>query len=247
MAGCSCIAREYACFSVVLMADSTFAGSLTSTVTCSACQEPSITVDPILDIQLDFPTSPELSEGNKSAITLAGLLRRFCAEEKVVGDPGKGYACSSCGGGPGVVSVASSLDWIIIRSSLTPGRNTQTHGQEAASCIVFPAQGKQSLPTKRNNHLSARNRTADQLTISDSHIAPHLQRLNRPSASLLYSTCNPSRSISSRCPTRQAIRKNQHPRRTNQLPIKGRIQARARARARAIPSRPLFTSTTSSQ
>ena len=79
-------------------ADSTFAGSLTSTVTCSSCHESSVTVDPILDIQLDFPTSPE-----SETVTLAGLLRRFCAEEKVVGDPGKGYACSKCGGGPGVV------------------------------------------------------------------------------------------------------------------------------------------------
>ena len=78
--------------------DQTFAGSLLSAVTCSSCRTTSTTVDPILDIQLDFPISSSTSE----TLTLAGMLRRFCAEERV-GDMGKGYECSSCGGGAGVV------------------------------------------------------------------------------------------------------------------------------------------------
>jgi len=79
--------------------DQTFAGALTSTVTCSACKTPSVTVDPIMDIQLDFPRNATADQ----SITLASLLKRFCADERV-GDQGKGYACSSCGGGPGAVS-----------------------------------------------------------------------------------------------------------------------------------------------
>jgi ubiquitin carboxyl-terminal hydrolase 22/27/51 len=52
-----------------------------------------------MDVQLDFPrnSSPD------QPIGLAALLRRFCADERV-GDQGKGYACSKCGGGQGVVS-----------------------------------------------------------------------------------------------------------------------------------------------
>ncbi|KAK4685046.1 hypothetical protein P7C73_g5112, partial [Tremellales sp. Uapishka_1] len=83
LSSCNCIAHQ------------TFSGSLLSSVTCSACSRPSTTIDPILDIQLDFPTS------ESAGLTLAGLLRRFCAEEKV-----RGYECSnaSCEGGKGVVA-----------------------------------------------------------------------------------------------------------------------------------------------
>lgn len=81
-------------------ADQTFAGSLLSSVTCSNCKTTSTTIDPILDVQLDFPV--EASETN--TLSLTHMLRRFCAEEKV-GDATKGYDCSSCGGGPGVVRV----------------------------------------------------------------------------------------------------------------------------------------------
>jgi ubiquitin carboxyl-terminal hydrolase 22/27/51 len=52
-----------------------------------------------MDIQLDFPPNAPADQ----AISLASLLRRFCADERV-GDHGKGYACSNCGGGAGAVS-----------------------------------------------------------------------------------------------------------------------------------------------
>lgn len=52
-----------------------------------------------MDIQLDFPRNIAPDK----PITLATLLRRFCADERV-GDQGKGYACSNCGGGTGAVS-----------------------------------------------------------------------------------------------------------------------------------------------
>ncbi|WVQ81646.1 hypothetical protein IAT38_003771 [Cryptococcus sp. DSM 104549] len=110
LSSCNCIAHQ------------TFAGSLLSSVTCSSCSSTSTTVDPILDIQLDFPTSslplplPSSSSStpnphattiapDSEPLTLAGMLRKFCAEEKV-GDPaGRGYDCSACGGGAGVVGV----------------------------------------------------------------------------------------------------------------------------------------------
>ncbi|WWD21030.1 hypothetical protein CI109_105511 [Kwoniella shandongensis] len=117
LSSCNCIAHQ------------TFAGSLLSSVTCSACSTTSTTVDPILDLQLDFPTSISLgnatsttlsSAGSTSSqegmgpaqggqngqqLTLAGMLRRFCAPERV-GDLAdiKGYDCSNCGGGAGVVA-----------------------------------------------------------------------------------------------------------------------------------------------
>jgi hypothetical protein len=37
------------------------------------------------------------------------MLRKFCEEEKV-GDGGKGYDCSKCGGGPGSVTIYSLFD-----------------------------------------------------------------------------------------------------------------------------------------
>ncbi|RXK37144.1 ubiquitin carboxyl-terminal hydrolase 22/27/51 [Tremella mesenterica] len=86
---CTCIAHQ------------TFAGSLLSSVTCSSCHTTSTTVDPILDIQLDFPPS---SLTNPEPLTLPGMLRRFCAEEKVGDHGGKGYDCSSCGGGSGAAT-----------------------------------------------------------------------------------------------------------------------------------------------
>ncbi|OCF60293.1 ubiquitin carboxyl-terminal hydrolase 22/27/51 [Kwoniella mangroviensis CBS 10435] len=112
LSSCNCIAHQ------------TFAGSLLSSVTCSSCSHTSSTIDPILDIQLDFPYSPlsgsstatitsnastSSSEGigggsnGNSQLTLAGLLRRFCASETIGGSDsgGKGYECSKCGGGPG--------------------------------------------------------------------------------------------------------------------------------------------------
>ncbi|ORY29156.1 hypothetical protein BCR39DRAFT_481921 [Naematelia encephala] len=93
LSSCNCIAHQ------------TFAGSLLSTVTCSSCQHPSTTVDPILDIQLDFPTEPP-STGE--ALTLTTMLRRFCADERV-GEKSKGYDCSKCGGGPGTVATRKLL------------------------------------------------------------------------------------------------------------------------------------------
>jgi ubiquitin carboxyl-terminal hydrolase 22/27/51 len=53
-----------------------------------------------MDIQLDFPRNATADQ----SITLASLLKRFCADERV-GDQGKGYACSNCGGGSGAVSL----------------------------------------------------------------------------------------------------------------------------------------------
>ncbi|KAL7421461.1 hypothetical protein Q5752_004348 [Cryptotrichosporon argae] len=104
LSSCNCIAHQ------------TFAGALQSTVTCSSCSHPSTTIDPILDVQLDFP--PQLAvassassqssvtsvEGGGEALTLAGLLRRFCAEERVGETGGQGYACTNCGGGQGVTA-----------------------------------------------------------------------------------------------------------------------------------------------
>jgi len=57
-----------------------------------------------MDIQLDFPPNATADQ----SITLASLLNRFCADERV-GDQGKGYACSNCGGGPGAVGLNSPL------------------------------------------------------------------------------------------------------------------------------------------
>ncbi|OCF44930.1 ubiquitin carboxyl-terminal hydrolase 22/27/51 [Kwoniella heveanensis CBS 569] len=119
LSSCNCIAHQ------------TFSGSLISSVTCSSCSTTSSTIDPILDVQLDFPTpqstasnsnlsssvSTSSSEGiggsngggsqnGPGGLTLAGLLRKFCAPE-TVGDPSsgsKGYECSKCGGGPGTVA-----------------------------------------------------------------------------------------------------------------------------------------------
>ncbi|GMK59308.1 hypothetical protein CspeluHIS016_0703230 [Cutaneotrichosporon spelunceum] len=86
LASCNCIAHM------------TFAGSLVSSVTCSGCGETNATVDPILDIQLDFPYIPQAEP-----LTLGALLRHYCAEEKI-GDHGRGYACGRCGGGKGVTA-----------------------------------------------------------------------------------------------------------------------------------------------
>ncbi|KAK1922440.1 ubiquitin specific protease [Papiliotrema laurentii] len=88
LSSCNCIAHQ------------TFAGSLLSTVTCSRCKTTSTTVDPILDLQLDFPTDPS----DTTALTLTNMLQRFCAEEKV-GDAAKGYDCSKCGGGSGSIAL----------------------------------------------------------------------------------------------------------------------------------------------
>ncbi|ORX38918.1 putative ubiquitin specific protease [Kockovaella imperatae] len=87
LSSCNCIAHQ------------AFLGSLSSSVTCSNCKTTSTTDDPILDVQLDFPSA--LTEGHE--LTLAAMLRRYCSEEKV-GDHGRGYDCSSCGGGQGVVA-----------------------------------------------------------------------------------------------------------------------------------------------
>lgn len=87
LSSCNCIAHQ------------TFAGSLVSAVTCSSCGQTNTTVDPILDIQLDFPFASPPSE----PLTLGALLRRYCAEEKI-GDHGRGYACGNCGGGKGVTA-----------------------------------------------------------------------------------------------------------------------------------------------
>nr|XP_019009672.1 ubiquitin carboxyl-terminal hydrolase 22/27/51 [Kwoniella pini CBS 10737]OCF48453.1 ubiquitin carboxyl-terminal hydrolase 22/27/51 [Kwoniella pini CBS 10737] len=108
LSSCNCIAHQ------------TFSGQLLSSVTCSSCSHTSSTIDPILDVQLDFPYSPlagsssatiasntstssseGISAGNQ--LTLAGLLRRFCANENIgeTDGSGKGFECSKCGGGPG--------------------------------------------------------------------------------------------------------------------------------------------------
>lgn len=85
LSSCNCIAHQ------------TFSGSLVSAVTCTKCGASNTTVDPTLDIQLDFPPV------DGAPITLATLLRRFCAEERL--DHGsKGYECGSCGGGKGNVA-----------------------------------------------------------------------------------------------------------------------------------------------
>nr|ODN88609.1 ubiquitin carboxyl-terminal hydrolase 22/27/51 [Cryptococcus depauperatus CBS 7841] len=100
LSSCSCIAHQ------------TFAGSLQSSVICSKCSKTSTTVDPILDIQLDFPPSATTSVSpeatilnNDNQLTLAGMLRKFCAAERVGEPGGKGYDCSGCGGGLGVVAM----------------------------------------------------------------------------------------------------------------------------------------------
>ncbi|WVR09196.1 hypothetical protein IAU60_006258 [Kwoniella sp. DSM 27419] len=116
LSSCNCIAHQ------------TFAGSLMSSVTCSSCSTTSSTIDPILDIQLDFPLPPSTNStsnmsstastsssegvgpgqnGSVGPLTLAGLLRRFCAPERVGGPEsgGRGYECSSCGGGPATVAI----------------------------------------------------------------------------------------------------------------------------------------------
>lgn len=82
LSSCNCIAHQ------------TFAGFLVSTVTCSACAAKNTTIDPILDIQLDFPPS-----SGPEPLTLAAMLRRYCAEEKIGGGS---YRCEQCGGGPKV-------------------------------------------------------------------------------------------------------------------------------------------------
>lgn len=107
LSSCNCIAHQ------------TFGGTLQSSVICSKCSKTSNTVDPILDIQLDFPPpsapSPTSSSSDSSAfgpstsgqadqLTLAGMLRKFCAPERVGEPGGKGYECSGCGGGVGVVA-----------------------------------------------------------------------------------------------------------------------------------------------
>ena len=75
-----------------------------SSVTCSTCHSKSSTIDPILDIQLDFPYHLLSGAGSTDAgpagtapepLTLAGLLRQFTAAEKL----GKMYDCAKCGPG----------------------------------------------------------------------------------------------------------------------------------------------------
>lgn len=94
LSSCNCIAHQ------------TFSGSLLSSVTCLTCQSKSSTIDPILDIQLDFPyhliaTGKENGDsagngiGLQEPLTLAELLRQFTAAEKL----GKSYACAKCGPG----------------------------------------------------------------------------------------------------------------------------------------------------
>ena len=83
-----------------LILDQTFSGALLSSVTCSGCGSTSTTTDPILDIQLDFPSN--IAEGE--SLSLTSMLRRFCAEERV-GGHGRGYECSSCGGTQGAVAM----------------------------------------------------------------------------------------------------------------------------------------------
>jgi ubiquitin carboxyl-terminal hydrolase 22/27/51 len=111
LSSCNCIAHQ------------TFSGSLLSSVTCSTCKSTSSTIDPILDIQLDFPyhliagtgNGNSISNGSKGdsgdaltngsdgqngsgrdePLTLAELLRQFTAAEKL----GKSYACAKCGPG----------------------------------------------------------------------------------------------------------------------------------------------------
>jgi ubiquitin carboxyl-terminal hydrolase 22/27/51 len=100
LSSCNCIARKFiTCNFLAEALDQTFSGALSSSVTCSKCKTKSTTVDPILDLQLDFPTDPT----DTNSLTLTSMLRRFCAAEKV-GDATKGYDCSNCRGGPGVVS-----------------------------------------------------------------------------------------------------------------------------------------------
>jgi ubiquitin carboxyl-terminal hydrolase 22/27/51 len=90
LSSCNCIARGFLT-KTELRPDQTFSGALLSSVTCSSCRKKSSTVDPILDIQLDFPSH------STETISLASLLRRFCAEESL--GEGKGYDCSDCGAG----------------------------------------------------------------------------------------------------------------------------------------------------
>ena len=67
------------------------------------------------------------------ALTLINMLRRFCAEEKV-GDAGKGYDCSKCGGGEGAVS----LD-LVFRIGLIQDCDAEAADQEARSGALLPA------------------------------------------------------------------------------------------------------------
>jgi len=129
--------------------DQTFAGSLLSAVTCSNCNEPSTTVDPILDIQLDFPTNP-----NPSSLTLAGMLRRFCAEERV-GDMGKGYECSSCGGGPSVVRLFTRLRRSVLIGM--PGGKAKALNKEACTCFVISIEGESHPHYTHTMHPSIKN------------------------------------------------------------------------------------------
>jgi hypothetical protein len=71
------------------------------------------------------------------ALTLTGMLRRFCAEERV-GDMGRGYDCSSCGGGAGVVSLVSLLEGDAERS----GGEAKIVNQETSTGPVISAQGQ---------------------------------------------------------------------------------------------------------
>lgn len=136
LSSCNCIARKSRPTrkgSLMLIgADQTFAGSLLSSVTCSKCETTSTTIDPILDVQLDFPTDTT----DPSALKLTSMLRRFCAEEKV-GDSSKGYDCSSCGGGSGAVN---PLPFCRKRAD-TPGRISKIAYQASPSGPLFPTEG----------------------------------------------------------------------------------------------------------
>ena len=69
-------------------------------------------------------------------LTLAGMLRRFCAEERV-GELSKGYECSNCGGGPGVVSLISL---VISFANLGKGGHAQASDQETRTSPLVSAQ-----------------------------------------------------------------------------------------------------------
>ncbi|KAG5735879.1 Ubiquitin carboxyl-terminal hydrolase 22 [Termitomyces sp. T112] len=68
---------------------STFAGQLQSDVKCERCGNVTSTVDPMLDVSLDFRGKG--NEGNSSENTLAACLRRFTQPEKL----GAKYTCKS--------------------------------------------------------------------------------------------------------------------------------------------------------
>jgi ubiquitin carboxyl-terminal hydrolase 22/27/51 len=107
-----------------------------SSVTCSQCHTTSTTIDPILDVQLDFPTDAS----DMSALTLTDMLKRFCAAEKV-GDATKGYDCSSCGGGAGVVGCIR----LSSNRKLMIGCRKEARHQETGSRLVLPAQGESGV------------------------------------------------------------------------------------------------------